>query len=389
MTIYLDHHATTPLDPRVLDAMLPFLKEEFGNASSRHAIGRRAAEAVERARVEVAGLAGAEDEEEIVFTSGATESNNLVIKGVAEAYRGTRDHVVTVATEHVCVLESCRTLERRGMRVTVLPVDGDGLVDLERLRKAVGDRTILVSVMAANNEIGVLQDVDAIGRFCRERGVLFHTDAAQAAGKVPFRVDTVDFASFSAHKVYGPKGVGAVYARKRHPVLKRIRCVPLLDGGAHERGLRSGTLNVAGIVGMGAAFAIARGERETEAARLLALRERLWRRIAALGDVRLNGHASRRLPGNLNVSIEQVEGESLMQALGDVAISSGAACSSAKLEPSHVLKALGLPEHLLFSSFRFGLGRFTSDAEIDTVVNRLEAAVARLRAASPLRPGRK
>jgi len=287
------------------------------------------------------------------------------------------------------VLESCRSMERRGFRVTVLPVDRDGLVEPGAIQRAVTDRTALVSVMAANNEIGVLQDVEAIGAFCRERGVLFHSDAAQAAGKVPFSVAPVDFASFSAHKVYGPKGVGAVYARKRHPLLKRIRCVPLLDGGAHERGLRSGTLNVPGIVGMGAAFAIANSERSAEEARIGPLRDRLWKGIEALGDVRMNGHASKRLPGNLNVSIEHVEGESLMQALGDVSISSGAACSSAKLEASHVLKALGLPEHLLFSSFRFGLGRFTSEAEIDTVVNRLETAVTRLRAASPLRTGRK
>ncbi len=370
VAIYLDNHATTPIDPRVLDAMMPFLKGEFGNAASRtHAFGRRAAEAVERARRQVADLIDARDEEEIVFTSGATESNNLAIKGVVAAYGGT---VVTAETEHPSVLESARDAVR-------WPVTQAGFVDVGPLPK----KTCLVSVMTANNEIGVLQDIAAIGKLCRDKGVLFHTDAAQAAGRVPLTVEHVDFMSLSSHKVYGPKGIGALYARKRHPTLKRIRCTPLIEGGGHERGLRSGTLNVAGIVGMGEAFAIARREMAGESKRVAELRDRLWKGLAGLDLIHVNG-GEPKLPGNLNVSVEHVEGESLMAALGDIAISSGAACSSAKLEPSHVLQALGVPEHLLFSSFRFGLGRFTTQVEIDTVVDRFCLAVTRLRAASPL-----
>ncbi len=374
MSIYLDNHATTPVDPRVLDAMLPYLREEFGNAASRtHAFGKRAKEAVERARRQVAELIGAADEEEIIFTSGATESNNLAVKGVMTAYGGS---VVTVETEHPSVLESAPSATR-------VRVNPKGFVDVDDIARAITKKTCLVSVMQANNEIGVLQNVLAIGRLCRERGVLFHTDAAQAAGKVPVPLEHVDFLSLSAHKVYGPKGVGALYLRKRHPTLKRIKCAPLMDGGGHERGFRSGTLNVPGIVGMGEAFAIAKREMAAESDRIRALRDRLWKGIAALDLVHLNG-GEPKLPGNLNVSVEHVEGESLLAALGDIAISAGAACSSAKLEPSHVLKALGVPEHLLFSSFRFGLGRFTTQAEIDTVVDRFTSAVKRLRAASPL-----
>ena len=370
VAIYLDNHATTPLDPRVLDAMMPYLKGEYGNAASRtHAFGKRAAEAVERARRQVAGLIGARDEEEIVFASGATESNNLAIKGVVTAYGGA---VQTVETEHPSVLESAKG-------ATLWHVDTSGVVEIGAIPK----RCCLVSVMAANNEIGVIQDIAAIGKRCRESGVLFHTDAAQAAGKVPLDVEQVDFMSLSAHKVYGPKGVGALYVRKRHPTLKRIRCAALIEGGGHERGLRSGTLNVAGIVGMGEAFAIARREMAEESKRIAKLRDRLWNGIAGLDLIRVNGGGP-KVPGNLNVSVEHVEGESLIAALGDIAISSGAACSSAKLEPSHVLEALGVPEHLLFSSFRFGLGRFTTQAEIDTVVDRFCTAVRRLRAASPL-----
>jgi cysteine desulfurase len=386
--IYLDHHATTPIDPRVLDAMMPYLREKFGNAASReHAWGREAAKAVEEARAQVAALIGA-DEREIVFTSGATESDNLAIKGVAEFHRERGDHLVTAVTEHPAILDSCAALERAGRaRVTRLPVDREGLISLDALREALTDKTVLVSIMFANNEIGVLQDIPAIGSLCRERRVLFHTDAAQAAGKVPVDVGAmpIDLVSMSAHKMYGPKGVGALYVRRRNP---RVRLTPILDGGGHEGGLRSGTLNVPAIVGFGAACEIARTEMGEEAGRLRKLRDRLWGGLSKdLDHVTLNGHAERRLPGNLNVSFKYVESESLILALDGIAVSSGAACTTAKVEPSHVLKAIGLPEDLARASVRFGLGRSTTQAEIDTVRKRVVDAVRRLRKMSPLYPG--
>ena len=372
--IYLDHHATTPLDPRVLEAMTPWLTEKFGNAASReHAYGREAADAVEAARAQVAALIHADDSE-IVFTSGATESDNLAIKGAK------RDRIVTVATEHPAVLDSCASVERAGGNVIRLKVASDGLIELKQLD--VDDRT-LVSVMIANNEIGVIQDVAAIGAICKERGAIFHSDAAQAAGKVPIDVRGMDIhmLSLSAHKLYGPKGVGALYVRKRNP---RVKLQPLIDGGGHEGGLRSGTLNVPAIVGFGAACDLARNDMKSEAERLKKLRDRLWKGLRRLDQVTLNGHPDRRLPGNLNVSFKFVESESLMVALDGIAVSSGAACTTSKAEPSHVLKAIGLPEDLARASIRFGLGRGTTAEEIDTVVDRVVSAVKKLRKLSPL-----
>lgn len=383
--IYMDAHATTPVDPRVREEMLPYFTETFGNPASRtHVFGREAARAVEEARERVARLVGA-DPSEVVFTSGATESDNLAIKGVAEAAREKgRDHLVTVRTEHRAVLEACRALERQGRaRVTYLPVGRDGLLDPDDLRRALTDRTALVSVMTAHNEIGVLQPVGEIARICRERGVLFHTDAAQAVGKIPFDVRTVeaDLVSFTAHKLYGPKGVGVLLVRRRRP---RIRLVPLLDGGGHEQGLRPGTLPVPLIVGFGRACAIAAAEMPEESRRILALRERLRKLIfEGLDDVFLNGALEPRLPGNLNVSFAGVEGESLIAALGDVAVSSGSACGSALRGPSHVLEALGIDEPLAHAAIRFGLGRFNTEAEVDEVGALLRQVVPRLRALSP------
>ncbi|HLY10382.1 MAG TPA: IscS subfamily cysteine desulfurase [Planctomycetota bacterium] len=383
--IYLDHHSTTPCDPRVVEAMMPYFTTQFGNAASRtHALGRAAGLAVERAREQVAGLIHAQPGE-VVFTSGATESNNLALKGALDFYRTKGSHVVTVATEHPAVLDVLRALERDGRaRVTVLPVRPDGLLDLDVLRSALTPETVLVSVMAANNEIGVLQPVLEIGRLCHEKGVLFHTDAAQACGKIPLDVDAmaIDLLSVSAHKLYGPKGVGALYVRKRHP---RVRLTPQIDGGGHENGLRSGTLPVPLIVGFGEACAIAEKEAPEEANRLLGLRERLRKLIfEAFDHVRLNGSLERRLPGNLNVSFEYVEGESLILGMADVAVSSGSACASAKLEPSHVLHALGLSEPLARSSIRFGLGRFNTEGDIDQAFALLKREVLRLREISPL-----
>jgi len=376
--IYLDHHATTPLDPRALEAMTPWLTEKFGNAASReHDFGREAADAVEVARVKVAALIGA-DESEIVFTSGATESDNLAIKGSAV------DRVVTVATEHPAVLDSCASIERAGRaQVVRIKVTPDGLINLDEVKRELRDRT-LVSVMFANNEIGVIQDIPAIGALCKERGAIFHSDAAQAAGKVPIDVRAMDIhlLSISAHKLYGLKGIGALYVRKRSP---RVKLTPLIDGGGHEHGLRSGTLNVPGIVGFGAACELARTEMKSEAERLKKLRDRLWNGLRSrLDQVTLNGHPEKRLPGNLNVSFKHVESESLMVALEGIALSSGAACTTAKAEPSHVLRALGLPEDLARASIRFGLGRGTTQDEIDTVIERVASAVVKLRKLSPL-----
>ncbi len=381
----MDHHSTTPVDPRVLEAMLPYFTEKFGNAASRtHAFGTEAARAVEAARAQVAALIGAEPSE-LVFTSGATEADNLAIKGAVSAARARGDHVVTLATEHPAVLDACAALEREGRaRVTRLPVRPDGLLDADVLPRGITDRTVLVSVMAANNEIGVIQPVAEIGGLCRERGVLFHTDAVQAAGKVPLDVEAmkVDLLSLSAHKMYGPKGVGALYVRKRNP---RVRLTSQMDGGGHEGGFRSGTLPVPLVVGFGEACEIARSEMAAESARVLALRERLRRGILdRISHVTVNGSLEHRLPGNLNVSFAFVEGESLILSLGEVAVSSGSACTSAKLEPSHVLHALGVDEPLARASIRFGLGRGNTEEEVDRVLELLVPAVARLRAISPL-----
>ena len=382
--IYMDSHATTPVDPRVLEAMLPFFTERFGNAASRnHAFGWQAEEAVETGRKQVADLIGA-SAKEIVFTSGATESDNLAIKGVAHMYRNQGDHIVTVQTEHKAVIDTCKRLEKEGFRVTYLPVRKDGLVDLDELRDALGEKTILISVMMANNEIGVIQPVAEIGRIARERRVLFHTDAVQAAGKVPLDVNAIhaDLVSLSAHKMYGPKGVGALYVRRKDP---RVLLVPVIDGGGHERGMRSGTLNVTGIVGFGKAAQIAAREMTAESATLGALRDRLLDGLRnELDEIHVNGSLEHRLPNNLNVSFAYVEGESLLMGINDIAVSSGSACTSASLEPSYVLKALGTGDELAHSSIRFGLGRFNTAEEVDYVIDKVSSVVKRLREMSPL-----
>ncbi len=379
LPIYLDNNATTPVDPRVVDAMLPYFTHFFGNAASiGHSFGRDARKAVENSRAAIARCLNATEPGEIVFTSGATESDNLALKGVAHARREQGDHIITVRTEHKAVLDSGLALEREGFRVTYLPVDGDGLVDLDGLKSAMDDRATLVSIMAANNEIGVIQDVAAIGRLCRERGVLFHTDATQAVGKIPFDVQAmnVDLASFTAHKIYGPKGSGGLYVRK-----ECADCVrPLIDGGGHERGFRSGTLNVPGIVGLGKCIELCMEEMETESGRLAALRTRLLEGIRRnLSDVRVNGHPEKRLPGHLNVSIPGAEGESVMMAMQDVAVSSTAACSSASKAPSHVLAALGVPDELAACAIRFGVGRFNTHEEIDYVIERVSKVASNVR----------
>jgi cysteine desulfurase len=381
--IYMDHHATTPVDPRVLDAILPYFREEFGNAASKsHSFGWRAEEAVEAARAEVAKLIGA-TAKEIVFTSGATESDNLAIKGAAHFYKDKGRHVVTCKTEHKAVLDPMHRLEREGFEVTYLAVGKGGRVDPDDVRRAIRADTILVSIMHANNETGVLHPVEEIGRITRERGVPFHCDAVQAVGKVPFDVEklNVDLASLSAHKMYGPKGVGALYVRRK----PRVRLIAEMDGGGHERGYRSGTLNVPGIVGLGQACAVAREVMVEEAARVLALRERLRQGLERRIElVSVNGELEHRLPGNLNVSFAYVEGEALMMAVKDVAVSSGSACTSASLEPSYVLRAMGVPDDLAHSSIRFGLGRFTTEEEVDYVVDLFAAKVKKLRDMSPL-----
>ncbi len=384
LPIYMDNHATTPLDPRVLEAMMPYLSTRFGNAASRnHSFGWEAEQAVETAREQIARLIGAAAKE-IIFTSGATESDNLAIKGVAEMYRERGNHVITQVTEHKAVLDTCKRLEKHGYRVTYLPVKADGIIDLEDLQRAIEDKTVLVSIMAANNEIGVLQPIREIGRICRERGVLFHTDAVQAVGKVPVNVitDNIDVLSLSAHKIYGPKGVGALYVRRRNP---RVQIAAQIDGGGHERGMRSGTLNVPGTVGLGKACEIALAEMEKEAAYLRDLRDRLKEKLeSALDYVHVNGSMEHRLPGNLNMSFVFVEGESLLMGINDVAVSSGSACTSATLEPSYVLKALGLGDDVAHSSIRFGLGRFNTEAEIDYVAAKVIDVVRKLRELSPL-----
>jgi cysteine desulfurase len=384
LPIYMDNHATTPMDPRVLEAMIPYFTKLFGNAASRnHPFGWAAEEAVEHAREQVAKLIGA-TAKEIIFTSGATESDNLAIKGVAEMYREKGNHIITAVTEHKAVLDTCKRLEKNGYRVTYLPVQKNGLIDLEDLKRAIDDKTILVTIMAANNEIGVLQLWADIGKICRERGVLFHTDGVQAIGKVPIDVnkDNIDLMSITAHKIYGPKGVGALYVRRKNP---RVQISPIIDGGGHERGMRSGTLNVAGIVGLGKACEIAREEMADEAKRLGGLRDRLKDRILSrLDEVYINGTMEHHLPGNLNISFAYVEGESLLMGINDVAVSSGSACTSATLEPSYVLKALGTGDDLAHSSIRFGIGRFNTQAEVDYVADRVCETVERLRELSPL-----
>src|SRR5688572_6446913 len=384
LPIYMDYHATTPVDPRVVEAMLPYFTEHFGNAASRnHPFGWEAEEAVEKARKQVADLIGA-NPKEIVFTSGATESDNLAIKGVAEMYREKGNHIITCVTEHKAVIDTCKRLEKEGYRVTYLAVQKDGLISLDDLRHAIGDKTILITIMTANNEIGVVQPIAEIGAIAKEKGILFHTDAVQAVGKIPFNVNDlkVDMAAMSAHKMYGPKGVGALYVRRRNP---RVLLAPIIDGGGHERGMRSGTLNVPGIVGFGKAAELCRLEMEADTKRLSALRERLNDKLhKGLDEIYINGSVTSRLPHNLNISFAYVEGESLLMGINDVAVSSGSACTSASLEPSYVLKALGAGDDLAHSSIRFGLGRWTTDEEVDYVVEKLTSVVRRLREMSPL-----
>jgi cysteine desulfurase len=433
LPIYMDNHATTPMDPRVLDAMRPYLAEDFGNAASRnHSFGWKAEAGVETARKQVAALIGA-NEKEIVFTSGATESDNLALKGAVEFYKDKGDHIITLKTEHKAILDTCKRLERMrqerldelktmrlseladrdvapeelatleikfdlekdvvfqrwvakvrtGARVTYLDVKTDGLVDLQQLEAAITDQTILVSIMLANNEIGVVQPVNEIGKLCRARGVLFHSDAVQGLGKVPFSVDDAkaDLVSITSHKIYGPKGVGALYVRRK----PRVRIAPSIDGGGHERGMRSGTLNVAAIVGFGKAAELARTEMASEALRLEGLRDRLLKGLQSKLDMLvINGSMEHRLPGNLNVSFAYVEGEALMMAIKDVAVSSGSACTSASLEPSYVLRACGIEEDMAHSSIRFGIGRFNTEEEIDFVIDLMGKSVTRLREMSPL-----
>jgi cysteine desulfurase len=380
----MDNHATTPMDPRVLEAMLPYFTEKFGNAASRnHQFGWEAEAAVETAREQIAKLIGA-TAKEIIFTSGATESNNLAIKGVAEMYKEKGNHIITVVTEHKAVLDTCKRLEKYGYKVTYLPVKADGLVDLQQLKEAITDKTILVSIMAANNEIGVLQPLEEIGKLCRERGVLFHSDAVQALGKVPLDVNkmNLDLVSLTGHKLYGPKGCGALYVRRKNP---RVQLAALIDGGGHERGMRSGTLNVPGIVGFGKACEIAMREMPEESRRVGALRDRLKNKLTSeLDEVFINGTTEHRLPGNLNISFLYVEGESLLMGINDIAVSSGSACTSATLEPSYVLKSLGLGDDVAHSSIRFGIGRFNTEAEVDYVAGRLVEVVKKLRELSPL-----
>jgi len=381
--IYMDCHATTPVDGRVLDAMLPFLREDFGNSASKsHVFGWRAEEAVESARAEIGKLIGA-SAREMIFTSGATEGDNLALKGTAHFYKDKGRHLITCQTEHKAVLDSMHRLEREGFEVSYLPVGRDGRLDPDDLRKAIRPDTILVSIMHGNNEVGVLHPIEEIGKITREKGIIFHCDAVQTIGKVPFDVEAMnaDLISISAHKMYGPKGVGALYVRRK----PRARLIAEIDGGGHERGLRSGTLNVPGIVGLGKACELAGAEMREESARVLALREKLRRGIESNVDlVTVNGSLEHRLPGNLNMSFAYVEGEALMMAVKDVAVSSGSACTSASLEPSYVLKAMGVSDDLAHSSIRFGLGRFTTEEEVDYVTDLFAAKVKKLREMSPL-----
>jgi len=383
LPIYMDNNATTPLDPRVLEAMMPYLTSEFGNAASRsHSFGWRAEEAVDKAREQIAALIGG-DEKEIVFTSGATESINLALKGAAEFYREKGNHLITVRTEHKATLDTMKRLERQGFEVTYLPTDKFGRISAQQLREAITDKTILVSVMLANNEIGTVQPIGEIGAVCREKGVLLHCDAVQGIGKVPFHVEEmkVDMASLSGHKIYGPKGIGALWVRRK----PRVRIAPIIDGGGHERGMRSGTLNVPGIAGFGAAAELCQKLMPEEVQRTYQLRKRLQDYLFAhLDHLELNGHPTERLPGNLNVSFAYVEGEALMMAIKHVAVSSGSACTSASLEPSYVLRACGVSEDLAHTSIRFGIGRFNTEEEVDYVKEYVVGQVQKLREMSPL-----
>ena len=384
LPIYMDYHATTPMDPRVFEAMKPYFMEIFGNAASRnHSFGWQAEEAVEKSRKQIADLIGATTKE-IVFTSGATESNNLALKGIAEMYAEKGNHIITAATEHKAILDTCKRLEKHGIRVTYLPVQTNGLVDLEMLREAITDKTILISIMYANNEIGVIQPMAEIGKIAKAKGVLVHSDATQAVGKVPVNVikDNIDLMSMSGHKIYGPKGVGALYVRRKSP---RVQITAQMDGGGHERGMRSGTLNVPGIVGLGEACAICNADMPEESKRMAYLRDKLRGKLESeLDEVYINGTMEHRLPNNLNISFAYVEGESLLMGINDIAVSSGSACTSATLEPSYVLKALGAGDDLAHSSIRFGLGRFNTEEEVDYVAAKVIDVVKKLREFSPL-----
>jgi cysteine desulfurase len=381
--IYLDYQATTPMDPRVLEAMMPYFTYKFGNPHSRsHSYGWEAEEGVEKARGQVAKLIGA-DEKEVIFTSGATESNNLAIRGIAEFYKDRKNHIVTTVTEHKCVLDTCRHLEQQGFEVTYLPVQKNGLIDLDALRAAVTDKTVVVSIMAVNNEIGVIQPLAEIGKICREKKAFFHTDAAQAAGKIPLDVEAmnIDLMSISGHKIYGPKGIGALYVRRK----PRVRLVPLIVGGGQERGFRSGTLPTPLCVGLGEAAEIAMKEMDAESKRLAKLQARMLKGLNdKLTDIHVNGDLDHRIPGNLNIGFAYVEGESLMMGIKGLSVSSGSACTSASLEPSYVLRALGVEEDMAHTSLRIGLGRFTTEQEVDTAVDELVRHVNKLRAMSPL-----
>ena len=383
LPIYLDNNATTPMDPRVLEAMLPYFNEKFGNAASRnHPFGWAAVEGVDYAREQIAKLINC-SEKEIIFTSGATESNNLAIKGVFEMYAEKGNHIITATTEHKAVLDTCAHLEKLGASITYLEVKADGLIDLEELTNAITDKTILVSIMYGNNEIGVIQPMKEIAAITRSKGVLLHTDATQTVGKIPVDVeaDGIDLLSFTAHKMYGPKGVGALYVRRKNP---RVKVTAQMDGGGHERGMRSGTLNVPGIVGFGKACEIALQDMEKDTIRLSAMRNRLEKSLIELEESYINGNTDHRLPHVTNISFKYVEGEGLMMAMKDLAVSSGSACTSASLEPSYVLKSLGLNDDLAHSSIRFGLGRFTTDEEIDYAIECTKKAVTKLRDMSPL-----
>jgi cysteine desulfurase len=385
LPIYMDNHATTPVDPRVMETMLPYFTEKFGNAASRnHSFGWEAEEGVDRARNQIATLIGGKSKE-IIFTSGATESDNLAIKGVLEFYKDKGNHIITCVTEHKAVLDSCRTLERNGKAtVTYLKVDRYGMVDPEDVRKAITDKTVLISIMYANNEIGTIHPIREIGKIAKEKGVIFHCDAVQAVGKIPVDAekDGIDLLAMSAHKIYGPKGVGALWVRAKGP---RVRLTPIIDGGGHERGMRSGTLNVTGIVGFGKACEIAQHDMSDENVKLLELRNQLQAGLfERLDEIYLNGHPTERLPGNLNVSFAYVEGESLLMGINDIAVSSGSACTSATLEPSYVIRALGVNEELAHSSIRFGIGRFNTEDEVNYVTDRVSKEVNRLREMSPL-----
>jgi cysteine desulfurase len=385
LPIYMDNHATTPLDKRVLGAMLPYFSEKFGNAASRnHSFGWEAEEAVDKARRQIARLIHAQSKE-IIFSSGATEADNLAIKGVIEFYKEKGNHIITCVTEHKAILDSCRALERSGKAtITYLPVDKYGMVDPEAVRKAITDKTVLITLMYANNEVGTIHPIAEIGKIAKEKGIVFHSDATQAVGKIPVDVekDGIDLMSMSGHKIYGPKGIGAIYVRSKGP---RVRLTPQIDGGGHERGIRSGTLNVTGIIGLGQACEIAGAEMLEENRRLRELRDKLEAGIfERLDEVYLNGHPTERLPGNLNVSFAYVEGESLLMGLSDIAVSSGSACTSATLEPSYVIRALGTDEELAHSSIRFGLGRFNTEEEVGYVTDRVSKEVKRLREMSPL-----